>query len=566
MEPQDRYTILREIASGGTATVFLAEDCVLRRKVALKKLHPHLLNRPDMVRRFQKEAVAVASLSHENVIKIFDYGHEGKSVFLAMEFIDGVSLEALLESARGLIPNLAALSLFQQLLDGLAAAHARGICHRDIKPSNVLLDRKGRVSLADFGIAYLSEETSHTRTGAYLGTPGFSAPEQAEGKEVTEKTDIFSAGILLYRCLTGKMPFTAGSTHAVLKAIVEKTQARANMLNPRLLPGLADMAGEMLSKHPEQRPSAKACVLRLDSIATAAGFAISAARLRALVDDPSVTAETEAREIGERYLAMARTQEGSGKGREALRMYSLVQVFADKGSETAKEAQRHLRTGARRVRVLSIAGTALACGLAALWPIFGPRHAPKPPAARPTSAAVPAAPAQASVPSASQSSASEWHRDLALPVDVPAWERSSVGNRPVTSGGTHARSSARTAAMVPASYSSSSASPSDADRRAPAAVAPEPAVAPAAGYLWIKTTPPFARLRIDGQESGATPMDAPLSLTEGTHRLEVEHEGCQAMAQEVRVAVGDTVMLRLSLQRMEEHVVQHAEQHVEAGP
>jgi tRNA A-37 threonylcarbamoyl transferase component Bud32 len=531
MQPQDRYTILREIASGGTATVFLAEDSVLRRKVALKKLHPHLLNRPDMVRRFQKEAVAVASLSHENVIKIFDYGHEGTGVFLAMEFIDGVSLESLLESARGLIPNLAALSLFRQLLDGLAAAHARGIFHRDIKPSNVLLDRKGRVSLADFGIAYLSGETSHTRTGAYLGTPAFSAPEQAEGMAVTEKTDIFSAGILLYRCLTGKLPFAAGSSHAVLKAIVEKTQARANLVNPRLLPGLADLAGAMLSKHPEQRPSAMACSLRLESIAAAAGFAIAAERLRCLLDDPLATADAEAREIGERYLAHARLQEESGKGRDALRLFSLAQVFAEKGSETAKEAQRHLRRGVRRVRVLALSatGAALACGLAAFWPVLKPRPAATPTAPYPQGAVLPAAWVPASF--SSSLPAPESRRDLALPVPGPAREKRPEGNRHVTSAGIRARSSALPGLARPAGIAASGS-----------------------GYLWVKTTPPFARLRIDGQESGATPMEAPLSLNEGAHRLEVEHEGCLALAQDVRVAPGDTVMLRLSLQRIEQHV------------
>ncbi|MEO7425613.1 MAG: serine/threonine-protein kinase, partial [Fibrobacteria bacterium] len=181
MQTPGRYTILEEIASGGTATVYLAEDTVLRRKVALKKLHPHLHSHPLTVRRFEKEAVAVASLSHGNIIKVYDYGSEEKTLFLAMEYVDGVSLDGLLQSIPNGMPSLTALSVFHQLLEGLNAAHANGIYHRDIKPSNILVDRKGCVRIADFGIAFLSKETSITKTGSYLGTPGYSAPEQAQG-------------------------------------------------------------------------------------------------------------------------------------------------------------------------------------------------------------------------------------------------------------------------------------------------------------------------------------------------------------------------------------------------
>jgi serine/threonine-protein kinase len=533
MTQEGRYTILREIASGATATVFLAEDSVLRRKVALKKLHPHLLNRPDMVKRFQKEAVAVASLSHENVIKIFDYGQE-EGAFLAMEFIDGVSLESLLALADGVIPNLAAVSLFHQLLEGMAAAHARGICHRDIKPSNVLIDRKGMVRLADFGIAFLSEETALTRTGAYLGTPGYSSPEQAEGNTVT---DVFAAGILLYRCLTGKPPFAAGSPHATLKAIVEKTPAWANLVNPRLLPGLADLARDMLAKDPGQRPSAGACARRLADMAARFGFPIEAGRLAGLLEAPSAAAAKETREIAARLLEQARALGRAGKGREALKLYSLVQVFAS-DSEAGREAQRSLRSGVLRARFLAAAaGAALAGGALALWPLLRTRPAQAPLPARVSLPAVPertlrAAPAV--LPPAPAPAAPT--RDLAPPAAPPDRPRPGRSNRNVT-------------------YAAPKREVRPAATAAPPAAVPDPAPSPAAaraearGWLWVKTTPPFAQVRIDGRESGATPWDAPLPLPDGAHRLRVEHEGCKPIDQAVPIRAGDTLTVRLSLER-----------------
>lgn len=250
MSGTDRYTILEEIASGSTATVYLAHDTVLRRKVALKKLHPHLHNHAEMVKRFAKEAVAIAALSHVNIIKVFEYGKEERNLYLAMEFIDGMNLEAMLEKGGGSLPCLAALSMFRQLLEGLGAAHARGIYHRDIKPSNVLVDREGCVRIADFGIAFLSEETSFTRTGSYLGTPGYSAPEQADGLAVTGKTDIFAMGILFYRCLSGRLPFQGETPHAALRAVMEKTPARLSAITPRVLPGCQELIESMLAKKP----------------------------------------------------------------------------------------------------------------------------------------------------------------------------------------------------------------------------------------------------------------------------------------------------------------------------
>ncbi len=528
MQPQSRYTILGEIAAGGTATVFLAEDSVLRRKVALKKLHPHLINHPEMVKRFRKEAVAVASLSHENVIKIFDYGQEDKVVYLAMEYVDGLSLDALLHESKGVIPNLTALSIFQQLLEGLTAAHALGICHRDIKPSNVLIDRKGNVRLADFGIAFLSEETSFTRTGAYLGTPGFSAPEQAEGKPITEKTDIFAAGAMLYRCLAGRMPFVAGSPHAVLKAIVEQAQPKASLVNPRIVPALADLAQDMLAKEPTQRPSAQACARRVQEIARELGLPIDAGRIQALLADADAQSAREGQELSERFAQMARRAEQAGKGREALKLYSLAQVFSSDGLK-GRDASLRLRSALRRTRwagAMAAAAFLIATGAMALR-----AHPKGPPPAGPAAFGHAAPASEASL--------------IAAALPIPGLP----GNRPepmaalMTSASPAARrngSRTRTAART---------RPAGHPLPTPAEEKDASASRPAQGYAWIKTNPPFARIRIDGKEIGSTPLPAPMALAEGAHSLEVEREGCRPLAREFRVPPADTLVLRLTLER-----------------
>lgn len=536
MTLQGRYTILGEIASGGTATVFLAEDRVLRRKVALKKLHPHLLNHPEMVKRFEKEAVAVASLSHVNVIKIFDFGREDKSIFLAMEYVDGASLDAGLRAGEGVVPNLAALTLFHQLMEGLGAAHALGICHRDIKPSNVLIDRKGCVRLADFGIAFLSEETSITRTGAYLGTPGYSAPEQADGKPITEKTDIFAAGTLLYRCLTGRMPFVADSPHAVLKSIVEKTQAKANLVNPRILPGLADLAQEMLAKAPHDRPDAATCVRRLEEIAKGLGFPLDPNRLCRLFSDPAAAAEKEGRELAERLARQARLVNKLGKSREAMKLFALAEVFAGKDSDLGREAGRFARTGLLKVRrEAAIASACLVLLALAAWMLRG--H---------FSPAGDGSPSTASVPEIAAPIPQAGLVALALPSEIPDWDQSHLGRESAADPDLSPEIGAHRATTPSSAVSAASAS------EFAAKAASGPGQNMPRGFFWVKTNPPFARVLVDGKDVGRTPMAVPISLPEGPHNLEVQREGCRPVTQVFHVSEWDTVFLRLTLDRQED--------------
>lgn len=554
MEPQGRYIIISEIASGGTATVFLAKDMVLQRKVALKKLHPHLHNHPEMVRRFEKEAVAVASLSHENVIKVYDYGREAnQGLFLAMEYVDGVSLDTLLRESGGTLPCLSALSLFHQLLEGLAAAHAHGICHRDIKPSNVLVDGKGCVRIADFGIAFLSSETSITKTGSYLGTPGYSAPEQAEGKTVTVKTDIFAAGSLLFRSLTGRLPFEAETPHAVLVAIMEKTPARVNLVNPRVIPGMADLVERMLSKSPLARPSASECAAELVSLAQSLGLPLDAGRICRLREDPGGYAAKDHSEVAHRYLRQARLVDKLGKGREAMKLYALAGIFAERGSEIATEVAGYLRArhaAAKRRMAAAVSGSILLIG-AALY--MGGRYV-----RGVISAKRAAASAVISARSVETSPIPAAHSPTALAVDAgPVPVVAQIPPSTHTAGGSSGPAAKpasplrpRLTPRVPKPPASRSLPPESVST-APAPVPPSPSAA-AQGFLWVKTNPPFARVTVDGKDFGKTPLQSPVPLASGAHRLDLERDGCEARHSEFTIAPAETTSLRFTMDRIEE--------------
>ncbi len=189
------------------ASVFLATDTKLDSQVALKKIHPHLLNQKETIIRFTNEAKAIAQLSHENIIKIFDYGGSDSQPFLVMEYVNGTTLQKILENHNRL-PDLVTAEIAFQVASGLLCAHNRGIFHRDIKPANILFSDDGYLRITDFGIAYLVNSESITMTGAFLGSPHYISPEQAEGRKVKGTTDIFSLGIILYQFINFGMKTT----------------------------------------------------------------------------------------------------------------------------------------------------------------------------------------------------------------------------------------------------------------------------------------------------------------------------------------------------------------------
>jgi serine/threonine-protein kinase len=197
-------------------------------------------------------------MSHPGVVQIYEYGEDGDTAFIAMEFVDGINLEKLIRSRDGLLPEAQVLSIMDQLLDALDCAHRHGVWHRDVKPGNVLIGREGQVKLTDFGIARI-ENLMLTQTASVIGTPGYMAPEQYTGQGLSHQADLFAAGVLLYRMLTGEAPFTGPSQTVMYKILHENPVPPSQASGGRCPPFYDRLIGWALAKDPAQRiPSAAA--------------------------------------------------------------------------------------------------------------------------------------------------------------------------------------------------------------------------------------------------------------------------------------------------------------------
>jgi len=260
-----QYKLLEAIGHGGMATVYRAYQESLDRQVAIKVL---LSNRdPQFAARFKREARAVAALQHHNILPIYDYGEQNGLLYFVMQYVDtGVTLHDILGSP---MEPVQALRIISHVLNALEYAHTRGVVHRDIKPANILMPSSTWALLADFGIAKLLNDSQHlTMTGFIIGTAAYMAPEQAAGKPVDARTDLYSLGVVLYEMLTGRVPFDADTPMAMLTMHVYEPPPLPRVLNPNLSPLIETVLLRALEKDPAQRyQSAAAMSVELDHVA-----------------------------------------------------------------------------------------------------------------------------------------------------------------------------------------------------------------------------------------------------------------------------------------------------------
>jgi serine/threonine protein kinase len=317
------YRVLEMLGAGGMGVVFRAEDPQLARPVALKAMLPRLASSSVARQRFLREAKAAAAVKHDHIVTIHQVGEDRGVPYLAMELLEGESLEKRLQ--RQPIQAIGeVLRIGREIAEGLGAAHERGLIHRDIKPGNLWLEgKRARVELLDFGLARAADESGHlTSAGAILGTPGYMAPEQARGKEVDGRCDLFSLGCVLYRMSTGRASFSGVDTMAVLMALANDDPPPPMTVNHGVPAALSDLIMRMLAKQPQARPASAAAV---------------AAALESLA----------------RHDAIAPTQSlPSGPAAEA-------------GQLTGPSAAAPLQRDRRLVRTLSVAG--MGCGLTMKW-------------------------------------------------------------------------------------------------------------------------------------------------------------------------------------------------------
>jgi serine/threonine-protein kinase len=249
---EERYEISHRLGAGGMGCVFLARDRLLSREVALKVLDERHAENPEFVERFRREAKAAASLSHPNIVSVYDAGEDDETPYIAMEHVPGGTLKDRLQD-RGALPPRVAAGVTFEVSNALAAAHEKGIVHRDIKPDNVLVTDQGHAKVGDFGIARAATATAITKTDLILGSVRYLSPEQAKGEDVGPSSDLYSLGIVLYEMLTGRVPFDEENPIATAMKHVNEEPTSPRKLDPTIPKALEAITLKLLKKNPKHR-------------------------------------------------------------------------------------------------------------------------------------------------------------------------------------------------------------------------------------------------------------------------------------------------------------------------
>lgn len=325
-----KYELLEEIGHGGMASVYRARDRRLGREVAIKLIHPHLRQNPEVATRFISEARTVAKLRHPNIVEVYDVSENSEAErYLVVELIRGVTLRQLLSRLQRL-PVEVAVGVALELSQALEHAHAEGVIHRDIKPENVLVELQHnsegpptvRVMLTDFGIAKLLDAQGITSTGQVLGSPAHMAPEQIEGSSVDVRADVFGLGVLLYECLVGHLPFDGKNPAQVLKAVLDGTFLPADKEHPEVGARFAGIVSKALARDMERRYDsvtalAKALRYELQQL----GFESVLDEVAQLVDNPDRYLESYPTRLAERL------SNAGGQARKKRQMAIAAQHF-----------------------------------------------------------------------------------------------------------------------------------------------------------------------------------------------------------------------------------------------
>ncbi|MFT3881444.1 MAG: serine/threonine-protein kinase [Gemmatales bacterium] len=311
-----QYRVLKLIGKGGMGSVFLAEDPVLNRKMAIKTLRAELATNPVSKERFLREAQIVSALKHEHIVTIYNVGEQYGIPYLVMEYLEGQSLEDVIQKKKKW-NWVQIIRLGREIARALSVAHAQKLIHRDIKPGNIWLElvdkktNKTRVKILDFGLArYVEQSGGLTQAGMVVGTPHYVSPEQARGKELDPRSDLFSMGVVLYRLSTKKMPFDGEDTLALLTSLAVDTPKRMRDHNPDVPAEFDELVMKLLSKCPDDRPaSAKIVAEDLQTIYH---------KVVAASGDPNNSGPLPARTASEPFLKTAESGAVSGSGSQKL--------------------------------------------------------------------------------------------------------------------------------------------------------------------------------------------------------------------------------------------------------
>ena len=323
-----RFQIIEERGRGGMAVVYKAYDGVLQRTVALKVLLPVMAANQEFTQRFRQEAITAANLRHPNIVVIYDVGEYGRFQYIVMEYLDGPTLQQMIEQ-QGILPLPRVVGILGQLADALDYAHRQGLVHRDVKPANVMVGAQDRVTLTDFGLVKAARGSHITGEGVAIGTLRYMSPEQARGAEIDYRSDIYSLGVIVYEMLTGATPFTGTTPYQTLHELIYEPPPPLTRLNPNVAPAVERMVLRALAKEPSRR------------FASAGEFAQALSAAAGLRTPPSLDPHTDRvrREIALRLLG--------ANGREFPVYRGETTVGRDTGNDIVipvrQISRRHLR-------------------------------------------------------------------------------------------------------------------------------------------------------------------------------------------------------------------------------
>ncbi|RMH87338.1 MAG: serine/threonine protein kinase [Calditrichaeota bacterium] len=500
------YEILREITRGPITTVFLARQTALDRLVLIKTLNTQWKEEKDLVERFRREALICARLKHPNIVDIYTVGTEEENLFLAIEYIEGLDLGRFIEKYHPLPPDLV-LYISREILKGLAYAHSKGIIHRDIKPGNILISRDGVVKISDFGLARTTDLPALTAQGGTVGTPAYMSPEQARGAKLDQRSDLFSLGITLYELATGVSPFKGNNFADSIQRILQYTPAPMSELRPDLPGWFCDLVGKMLSKTAARRPRSAEAVLNHPGFKA---LTVEAEQLAAFMAHPEEYRKSAAPLSGGESSAVT-------TGKKSLLVFSGVAVIlmilflvlrmnsnnGDRPSQTAMPPVAVEDSAAHRVNSAAIDSPIIPVDHNA--PEQSPSGADDSPM-RETGKATPSAPGAEKVADDTGASSS-------------STVRTTVG------------SPAAPTENLPPSLSGDTA-------------------APATGKLYIACST-WGTVLIDGEEKGVLPLLQPLTLSAGTHQLEVRNPSYLPFRREITIIPHRIDSLKIALTPLE---------------
>ena len=517
-----RYKILKEIGSGGMATVFLAFDKVLGREIALKMMHQHLLDQTESVLRFTNEAKAIAALPHNNIIKIFDYGEIRSRPFLVMEYINGTTLAELLEKHQKL-PSLVVLEIARQISSGLHYAHQNGIFHRDIKPANILISRNGEIRITDFGIAYLVSSQSITMTGTFLGSPHYISPEQAQGQPLKGTTDLFSLGVVMYQCITGKLPFDAENPHAIIYSIINNGYEEISRSNQKTLLWLGDMIDSCLLKDPVLRTDSQKILSHIEEKCKTDNLKISKNRITDFIESPEQYRVDEQRELFETYRNSALDDIRFKRIPSGLRKFEQAKLLGKLSPEDLKIKATALRNN--HLRVFALVLLFVSCLSSVIIVIL-------------TRTPFPDLTEQTVSPSVAVS-----EKASPAPVQIPFQEKKpllteSISPPQIATGEKVQTTATRKESNIRVKRAAA-AQKADSEKVVPS---------PGPGLLKIFTNPPWVTIYIDGIERGMTPRTNSIYLSAGIHEIILRKAGFADHKNSIIVTSSDTLNMRIRLQ------------------